>query len=184
MKRKYFLRGTGVGILVATVILVTAYAVSGDKSMTNEEIMQRAEALGMVTTESVLEQKKTTEATSATATEAPTTEAASTEEASSEESETEATTEATTAEATEATTAESTTEASMAKKKVTFTIVSGMDSYDVCKLLNDQGVVDDALAFDDYLVKNGYANRISTGEYTVEKGEDYETIAKRLTNSQ
>ena len=47
MKLKYYLRGLGVGILVTTVILMIAFARHPQK-LTDEEIIARAEMLGMV----------------------------------------------------------------------------------------------------------------------------------------
>ena len=55
MKRKYYLRGIGVGILFATIVLFTAYSISGGKKMSDEEVIKRAEELGMVQAESVLD---------------------------------------------------------------------------------------------------------------------------------
>ncbi|MBQ8982850.1 MAG: endolytic transglycosylase MltG [Lachnospiraceae bacterium] len=221
MKQKYYLRGIGVGILFATIVLFVAYLVSGRGKMTDEEVIKRAEELGMVTTESVLsgldtpsvtgstENKDdsdtslekdaatkeavdvTTEATTKATTEA-TTEAntkATTEATTKATTEaiTEATTKATTEEVTEAATkeateevTETTTERPGGSDKVTFTVVSGMDSYSVAKVLEDRGVIKDAADFDYYLEQNGYSSRIATGEYSVKKGADYETIAKML----
>ena len=46
MKRKYYLRGLGTGILVTALILIIA---SGQKeTMTDEEVKARAKELGMV----------------------------------------------------------------------------------------------------------------------------------------
>ena len=47
MKLKYYLRGLGVGILVTTVILMIA-SVGKGRSLSDQEIMKRAEELGMV----------------------------------------------------------------------------------------------------------------------------------------
>lgn len=46
MERKYYLRGLGLGIAVTAVIM--GIALSGNKAMTNDEIIARAKELGMV----------------------------------------------------------------------------------------------------------------------------------------
>ena len=53
MKFKYYLRGLGVGIIISTIILMIAY--SGHKvEISDEEVIKRAEALGMVMKEESL----------------------------------------------------------------------------------------------------------------------------------
>lgn len=46
MERKFYLRGLGIGIVVTAVIM--GIALSGDKAMTDNEIIARAKELGMV----------------------------------------------------------------------------------------------------------------------------------------
>lgn len=46
MKLKYYLRGLGIGIIVTAIIMMITNAGSG-KTLTDEQIMQRAEELGM-----------------------------------------------------------------------------------------------------------------------------------------
>lgn len=173
MKRKYYLRGIGVGILFTALIWMTTVLISGNRRMTDEEILARAQELGMVKQESVLEhldKPSDTQSEDINTNEKDTTEddTAQVTENHSEEA-TDETTEATTEEATEP-----------AETIVTFTIVSGMNSWNVATMLQDQGVVD-ASEFDGYLEANGYSSRIVTGEYSVAIGTDYETIAKMIT---
>lgn len=178
MKRKYYLRGIGVGILFATIVLFTAYSVSGGNKMTDQEVMERAEELGMVKAESVLdnlqkpadtdtEQQNITESDGTDiSTEATEDSSTDTQEASTDAPDTE-----------EPTTEEPATEG----RTVTFTVVSGMNSWNVATILQDQGVIADAADFDSYLEANGYSASIATGEYSVTVGSDYETIAKLIT---
>lgn len=172
MKRKYYLRGIGVGILFTAVIWFTTLLASGGTKMTDEEVIARAQELGMVKQESVLEQLEKpsdTEADSSDTEQQTATD--TTEPASERQTETATETE---------TTAETTEEA--AETIVTFTIVSGMNSWNVATLLQDQGVVN-ASEFDQYLEQNGYSSRIVTGEYSVAVGTDYETIARMITGN-
>ena len=46
MKLKYYLRGLGTGIVVTALILGISNGVSGDKAMTDEEVLARAKQLG------------------------------------------------------------------------------------------------------------------------------------------
>lgn len=46
MERKYYLRGLGLGIVMTAIIM--GVALSGNKTMTDEEIIARAKELGMV----------------------------------------------------------------------------------------------------------------------------------------
>lgn len=176
MKRKYYLRGIGVGILFATIILFTAYSISGQGKMTDEEVIARAEELGMIKSGSVLDNltkpASTEDTSNSSETEPSTTETPSTEDTGTD-----------TEESTENTQEPDTgTEAVDPNvRMVKFTVVSGMNSWNVATILQDQGVIADAADFDAYLEENGYSSRISTGEYTIAAGSDYETIAKLLT---
>lgn len=176
MKRKYYIRGIGVGILFATIILFTAYSVTGGGKMTDEEIMRRAEELGMVRAGSLLENlNRSTEDTATN----DTTEGSSTNDTTADTS-------SSTDEDTQDTEADTTTEADSSTAApeggtVSFTVISGMNSWNVATILQDQGVIADAADFDSYLEANGYSDRIATGEYTVVEGSDYETIAKLIT---
>ena len=48
MKRKYFVRGLGVGILFGALIMFAAYMTSGKNRMSDEDVIKRAQELGMV----------------------------------------------------------------------------------------------------------------------------------------
>ena len=48
MRFKYYLRGCGLGILFTVILLTVAFHTRGEKEISNEEIIRRAEALGMV----------------------------------------------------------------------------------------------------------------------------------------
>ena len=48
MKLKYYMRGLGIGVAVTSIILIILSGrESGGKTLTNEEVIARAEALGM-----------------------------------------------------------------------------------------------------------------------------------------
>ena len=61
-------------------------------------------------------------------------------------------------------------------------IESGMSSVTVSNLLYENGIVDDARAFDSYLVNHGYQSVIRPGTYDVNEQMSYEEIAIQITN--
>ena len=177
MKRKYFVRGLGVGILFGALIMFAAYMTSGKNRMSDEDVIKRAQELGMVKqSEYVLESDVTSQETT---TEEITTEAPTTTE--------KATTEATTTEKTtteKATTEVSTTEKADTSTQTTVTISSGMSSEAIASALANAGLVDDASKFNSFLVANGYDMKLETGNCSLETGMSYEEIAKILTTKQ
>lgn len=183
MKRKYFVRGLGVGIVFGALIMFAAYMTSGKNRMSDEDIIKRAQELGMVKqSEYVLESDVTSEETT---TEAPTTTEKATEEVTTEAPTTteKATTEApTTTE--KATTEASTTEKADTSTQTTITISSGMSSEAIASALANAGLVDDASKFNSFLVANGYDMKLETGSFSLASGMSYEEIAKILTTKQ
>ena len=194
MKKKYFVRGLGIGIIFGALIMLAAYLTSGKGSLSDEEVMKRAQELGMVKkSEYVLDSEVTSEETT---TEAVTTEAPATTEKATEatteapattEKATEATTEAATTEKStteKATTEAATTEQTDTKTKATITVSGGMSSETISSLLEDAGLVDSASKFNSFLVQNGYDKKLETGSFDISGGMTYEEIAGILTTKQ
>lgn len=183
MKRKYFVRGLGVGIVFGALIMFVAYMTSGKNRMSDEDIIKRAQELGMVKqSEYVLESDVTSEETTTEeiTTEKVTTEAPTTTEKATTEAPTtteKATTEKTTTEA-------ATTEKADTSTKTTVTVTGGMTSESISSALANAGVVDDASKFNSYLVANGYDMKLETGSFEFTAGMSYEEIAKILTQKQ
>ena len=90
--------------------------------------------------------------------------------------------EKTTEQKTEASTEATTEKQEESAKEVTITIKGGMSSYPVCQMLQEIGVIKDAMDFDNYLIKNGYASRISVGTHTLKIGMSYEEIAIAISD--
>ena len=191
MKKKYFGRGLGIGIIFGALIMLAAYLTSGKGSLSDEEVMRRAQELGMVkkseyvldsevTSEETTTEAVTTEASVATekATEEATTEAPGTTEKATEEAATEAAT------TEKATTEAATTEQTDAKTKATITVSGGMSSETISSLLENAGLVDSASKFNSFLVQNGYDKKLETGSFDISGGMTYEEIARILTTKQ
>ena len=186
MKLRYYLRGLGIGIIVTA--LVMGLSNRDARPLTDAEIRAKAAALGMVESDSlkltdvVLTPEPTVEPTAeATATPEPpvepTAEATATPEPTVEPTaEATATPEPTTEPTAEVTaTPESTT--------VSITIKSGSGSETVCRQLENAGLIENAGAFDQYLIDNGYSKRICVGTYEIQIGTTEEEIAKIITKT-
>ena len=193
MKLKYYLRGLGIGIIITTIILVSCFAMQKPK-MTDEDIIAKAEQLGMI----MPEQDKA---------EVVETETASTEE-NGQETETEETPEETeqqtageeTPDGTEQqTAAEETSEKTEQQTETTekqevssqeqentpqepFTLVvkRGDVCRTMCENLAANGVIDDAEGLRKYLSEIGYASFISAGTYQIPYHASYEEITSIL----
>ncbi len=199
MRRKDYLRGLGMGILVTVLILTIA----GGNRMTDSEIRARAMELGMVdgqntTLDEVRESTVDESQGEGTKDEKEVSVSGTDMESVSEDMEgtdidnkesAEAGKEDSDVESSEASEAEATTESSAASETetateaVTITVVRGDSSVSVSRDLEAAGMVDSAKEFDAYLCNNGYDKRISVGTFTIQPGSSYEEIAKIITGS-
>lgn len=180
MKLKYYLRGLGIGILVTAAILTIVYHTKG--SMSDSQIKKRAAQLGMVmaSTEEDTLFAQTTQAD----TTIEETGTISVEETTTVVETTEAVTEAPTEKPTEAPTeapTEKPTEPAVAK--AVLTISPGMYSESVSAELVRLGIITNQKEFNSYLVNNGYAERIQTGDFKVKADMSYDEIARIITRS-
>ncbi|MBE5945969.1 MAG: endolytic transglycosylase MltG [Lachnospiraceae bacterium] len=179
MKLKYFLRGLGAGTVFATLIMLVAYMLSGGYKLTDEEIIKKAEKLGMVMEEK--EPLPTTSEESNDETEKlPETTETITEDMSSENEITEGAStesEVTTQEEEEP---ETTSAPDGSYVEATIEVVSGMSSYEIAQLLQEVGIIDDAADFDAYLNQNGYSTQLKINTYTFNSDMTYEDIAEAL----
>ena len=60
-------------------------------------------------------------------------------------------------------------------------VIRGDSSVSVARRIFEAGLVESAVEFDRYLCDNHYDKSISVGEYEIENGADFETIAKTIT---
>ena len=192
MKLKYFLRGLGTGVIFGAIIMLVAYMTSGGYKLSDEEIIERAEKLGMVAQEPIIKDDSEEKSTADTVTEAVTTEKKTAEEATTEEVTTEEVTteEVTTEEVTteEATTEKATTESSKKEDnkyvEVQITVTSGMSSTEVARLIQEAGIIKDYLDFDNFLNANGYSTQIRVKTTKLNSNMTYEEIAQALISGQ
>lgn len=198
MKLKYYLRGLGIGIIVTTIILMISFSMHKEK-ISDEQIIARAEALGMEFPDDKLfpeetevsESTENTEATENDKADDSQVDVKDSEEPDTEkdvkDSETEAMQESEEAqqidnsEKPEATENESEKEEASEKEEsqkedYLLTINRGAVCRDICNELYENGLVDDAEALRVYLGNVGYASNISVGKYKIPYGLSYEEI--------
>lgn len=201
MRRKYFIRGMGVGIIITAIVFTIAWFFN-DNTMSSGEIIEKAKELGMVMPEnSTLENKETKDSENKAA------------EKKENNSKVETTTDSTGAKVTvenlegdEVTkapqeTTDPTTENNKTKQKkntsnteittvtptesakdiVSFSIRAGENSSIIAANLYKAGLVENPTEFDKFLESNGYDKYLKTGSFSIRKGSTQENIAKTLT---
>lgn len=208
MKLKTYLRGLGLGLIVAALVT----GVGSRQTMSDEQIKARAKELGMMESktyltqvneskeaaESLMESETVTETVAETVAETEEIEtttletAAETKETAAETKENVTETKETVSEETAETVPETESEPveespeqsieeTTSPETVTFQIHSGDSSVSVAKRLAEAGLVGDAKAFDQYLCQNGYDKKIRVGTYEIQNDSSNEEIAKIIT---
>lgn len=213
MNLKSYLRGIGIGILVTCAVFIISGAGDKKSDMSDDMIKARAKQLGMVEASSTLadvgnnavtpEVKEdnavipTIEAVEVTkeaepAKEAePTVEVMPTSEPTKEvlPTSTPTPTSEPTKEAEPTVEVKPTKEAEPAEKanpasgNIVIVVNSGDGSDTVSRKLKDAGVIDDAAAFDKFLISKGYDRKITTGNHMVSSDATDEEIAENLIRS-
>ena len=205
MELKYYLRGLGIGIAVTAIIM--GIALSGDKPMTDEQIIARAKELGMVenTVLSDTENKETDDdgaGNEDTADETAPDDGVGNEDAADETApddgvenedaadedtpddgveqaqDTGANGSVPESDATADDTADSQTASATLKA---ITIASGDGSYTVAKKLQDAGAISSAETFDNFLCEHGYDKKLRTGTFSIPADASDEQIARIVT---
>lgn len=211
MNKKSFLRGFGIGVLFAAIILGISFSIRTSESAT----ITRAKKLGMVfesnnkkaiagNTEAPEETGQPEASGSPDVTETPAgteTPAASKKPSATETPATSKKPAATETPDTKATKKPASTkkpssgdiskdfedEKNKLKKEIEddkkqLTINDGDWAGKVSKELEDMGIIDNAAAFDKYLVDNGYSGVINSGTYDVSPDDTYHDIAEKITS--
>lgn len=171
MKLKYYLRGMGIGIIVTTIILAISFS-QRKVEISDEQVMVRAAALGMVMPEEQGAGTETTEAETEVQTEQMEQMEQMVQTEQMEQTSEDLQTEDMNSEGTEA--------AVTTEQNGTYRLV--INKGDVCRIvcetLQENGVIDDAEALRKHLFELGYANSISTGAYDVPYGLTMEEVAE------
>jgi hypothetical protein len=166
----------GVGLIVTTVILMIVFALQKEQPMSDEEIIERATALGMVMPEAT-DSSTLSSPDSLTEDLSGQEQTDMTDEGADAEIETDAEEPSAEPEKSENTQ----TPKSETVQQVEISIVGGEYSDVVCEKLRKAGVIDDVEDFNKYLSENGYDNLIQPGTYTIPLGADYDTVVQIIT---
>ena len=182
MRLKYYIRGLGAGILLATILLSVSFFFGGgykNKELSDEEIIARAEKLGMV-----MEEKDSKEDTAKTDNETSEEDADTVDESSAteEKPEEEMTIDEFVEEAEETNAAEQNEDDTVSYQA--FTVKSGESSETIANNLYKQGLVDSSASFNKYLGELGVDNRIQSGTFYVQVGSSYDDIVALLVNKE
>lgn len=196
MKLKYGLQGFGVGVLFATILLSISFMTRTDNSsMTDEEVIERAKILGMVMETEQHEIVVVTENDSEKIQETSAAKEIETETEIETEISTEPETETTVRQETSALATEPVTDASvpeptvgiemsemgiLEEDQVMIQIPSGVNSDEVARILEEEGVVDDAVQLDNYMVRLGVSRYVRTGTYILRKNMTYDEVVDMI----
>ena len=162
MKMRYFLRGLGVGVLLATLLLCISYR--GQNS--ENSIIKQAKELGMQfpekTPDTLIQPSATGQAVAVQSkkpvrTKTPDSTAA--QKATKEPKETQ----------------------KPSGKTRSFTVRSGLLSSSVSRELKEAGFIKDSDKFDHYLEKSGLAKKLIAGDYKIPVGASQEEVARIIT---
>lgn len=203
MKWRYYLRGLSAGIII-TALIITIGGKKQETVLSDKEIRQRAEQLGMVDkgnlilsdlkdaqeeknkndtktedTDTETEETNTDTETKGTNIETEETDT-ETKETNTETKETNNKTETQETESKPTSSKQPETESSesLTEDKVEITITRGENSLEVSKALQEAGLIEDAENFDYYLISNGYSRFITAGIHEIPVGTSEEDIAQ------
>jgi len=198
MKLKYYLRGTGVGIILTAIVFSIA---NPRQELSDDEIIRRATGLGMVmkdednpSLDKLINEMKPSAAEAVTTQDSEGTDNVDTEatvtaapddnmqpedledideknyedKLAQHEPENEAV-------------EDLQPEEEIEVEEISFTIERGMSSIAVANLLEKIGLVDDADSFNEYIVAQGKAAVIRTGSFSLPKGSSYQEIMDVIT---
>ena len=179
MRFKYYLRGMGIGITFATLLLTISFYFGRDnltkKDLTDEEIIQQATALGMVMPDEVEDEiaaeediKENTEEITKNSKQVSDKAVDKTDTKKSEKD-----------------LAEKMLESGDVDEVITyvpFTVRGGESSEVICSHLKDAGLIDSADDFNKYLHKCKVDDRIPNGTFYVKQGSSYDDIVALLVN--
>ena len=190
MRLKYYLRGIGIGIIFATLLLTISFYFGrdalGKRELTDEEIIARAEELGMVMSEADTSSEEELDASQEEAADTATDIDSSDVEFQDDTTQAD---DSTTAEATATDAPASDTEAEEDDESedttvtyVPFTVRGGESSDTVAYNLYKQGLVDSSDKFNKYMNSLGVDNRIQAGTFYVKQGSSYDDLIALLVN--
>ena len=177
MRLKYYLRGIGIGVIFATLLLSISFYFGKDNfssnDLTDEEIIERATELGMILPEDSDNQQEDDEDKNSEVSEDVEEQVVEDAESDADVDDSQDTQEEPATESTETTTT-----------YIPFTVNGGDSSNVVAYNLYKAGLVDSSDDFNKYLVSLGVDNRIQSGTFYVKEGSSYDDIVVLLVNKE
>lgn len=178
MKFKYYMRGFGAGLIIATIVLMVAGKIQNNNKalVTDNNGNESTGSVIAFTTESSTEGTENAET-----------------ETESQKQENESTIQGTTVSETKTETAAS-QETSTQRPTVKITTGDGSGEVELvfsgvytaaqaADILFDAGIIDNKTDFYTYMYTSGYDRKMRDGTYRLKPGDSYETIAKTITQT-
>ncbi len=192
MKLKYYLRGIGIGVVVTTIIFMISISIHKNDMESQKVPTQNSESKTVaevqnstqeVSDTTAVEDTQQTKETIAKNTETEETSEAknANENTETENSEAKNSKTVKAAENKENISEEKPLASAAAGEKIRFEVGRGEYSDVICRKLAEAGLIDDADAFNKFLIQENYDNFILPGVYDIPKGSTYEEIAVLLT---
>lgn len=179
MKLKYFMRGLGLGIVLTTLIITIS---NPNQKLTDDQVKVRAEKLGMVMKdEQSSDLDKALEDMDLSATPKPTGSVKPTNTPTPKPTVKPTVKPTKTPKSDSSASKDSEKKQENSNKEVTVTIKHGMSSSQVAKLLVSKGLIEDAQAFNHYLINLNKTGLIRVGKFTVLKDASYDDIIDIIT---
>lgn len=173
MKLKYYMCGFGSGIILAVLVLVIANKITaGSGAASNVNQQGTTEAAG-----SVIAYTTQAAATSQAASAANHTDKADVQS----DAATDKTTVTDNNNQTDTRTDSTTVNNNEQKEQVTVHINAVTVASDIADMLEENGIIDSAQGFIQYMYNHGYSRVIQEGDFTLSKGDSYENVARIIT---
>ncbi len=159
MNLRYYFRGLGTGIFIAVLALQIFTKPSIEQNLSEQQIRDRAKALGMVEGPVYLEELDVLSVNDLVSENAVISDNATTPDDASKSA--------------------NTTQPTV-KELVVVAVLPGEGSYSVAKKMYELGLVENAEEFDEYLCDNGYDKKLVVGNHEITTGDSIEEMATTL----
>lgn len=174
MRLKYYLRGLGLGIIFAVIIMMIGFH-DNKQSMSDTEIIEKAKTLGMVEAKNIsgtVADEYNSEKNDSSATNS---------DASSQKAETEQDSQMQDSQTAQEDTQQETVEPQDAVTTYTISVTSQDTCRTIAEKLKALNLVDDAEQFRIYMGQKGADHFIADGEHVIPQGASYDDIITILT---
>lgn len=159
MNLRYYFRGLGTGIFIAVLALQIFTKPSIEQNLSEQQIRDRAKALGMVEGPVYLEELDVLSVNDFVSENAVVSDNATTPDDASKSA--------------------NTTQPTV-KELVVVAVLPGEGSYSVAKKMYELGLVENAEEFDEYLCDNGYDKKLVVGNHEITTGDSIDEMATTL----